>query len=133
MLTPPRGPTPDSSMRLVAMGLAGELRDGALGLGGRSFFRTAMGWHAHGFHGDLGSDRLREICSLVFGSSDHDAGEIFSRGMRSVFSLRVEGQPEGTTQDVDAFWGTVARLREVTGVELPSAPDRSSGPMIRGH
>lgn len=133
MLMPSRGPTPDSSMRLVAMGLAGELREGVLGLGGRSLFRTAMGWHAHGYSGNLGSDRLREICALVFGSSDEEVGESFSRGMRKVFSLRIDGQPEGTTDDVDLFWSTVSRLGEVTGIDVPSSPVRSSGPVVRGH
>lgn len=133
MLTPPCGPTPDSSMRLIAMGVASDLASGACGLGSRSLFRTVKGWHSHGFAGDSGSGRLRELCANILGPSDPEAGESFARGMRSVFSIVLEGEPVGTTDDVDDFWRVVARLGEVMEVDVPSAPIRPSGPMIRGH
>jgi len=133
-------PNYDSSMRMVAHGVARDLARILEGtpesepMGLNSFFRTHSHFRAHGWYGDPSMRRLKEICARVF-ADEPDDHRAFVRGLRSVASIELrDGRDNpGTIDDRDVFWRCVEALGRETGVEMPARPSERTGPAMRGH
>lgn len=135
-----RPPYHDSSMRIVAMAVAHDLKRIAAGeppsppMGLNRFLRTHAALRSHGWVHVDGADRLREICERVFASEPSDT-RAFVRGMRGVAGIVVEGSQEGpaTLADTDVFWSCVEALGRETGIVMPVRTSSRGRPSMRGH
>ena len=110
-------------VRLIARMLAHDLSSGRRlqPINLNRLFRLRSQWLAHGFHGMGIGDDARAMLSSAFGPHDTPGdGRDFVRGLRHVagFEQTAEDGP-ASEADVAAFWSTVRRLGEATGVDMP--------------